>query len=329
MSSMWHSLTNKELRDAGFDDQKIIEHAVCQSTTSLEGKVTIVTGGNSGIGKESVRDFVRRGAKVILACRNLERGNDAKTAIEQDTGIYGKIKTMQLDLSSMKSVRKFADEYKQEEERLDILLNNAGMMKPTSKSTQDGFETIMATNHLGHFLLTNLLMELLIKCAPSRIVNVSSTAHYSGTDMMFNDFHVKRGCCRPSTYFLYSRSKAANVMFTRELHRRFSESGVTSYSCHPGIVKTNLTSTISCGDDCCFLFFTKCLLNPDRISYVKTATQGAQTPIYCCVQSGIESESGSYFMECKPRKAAKYCQNDRVCNELWNISSEIVGLNSY
>lgn len=91
-----------------------------------------------------------------------------------------------------------------------------------TRYTQDGFETVMATNHLGHFLLTNLLIDMLINCAPSRIVNVSSTAHYSGTDMMFGDFNVKRGCCRPSDYFLYSRSKAANVMFTRELHRRFS-----------------------------------------------------------------------------------------------------------
>ncbi|CAD5120427.1 DgyrCDS8994 [Dimorphilus gyrociliatus] len=217
----YHVFTNPEFRAAAQFEHEIKEHAICKSDVRLDGKVALVTGGTSGIGKECVREFVRRGAKVILPCRYRPKGKAAKEEIENDTGKFGQVILMDLDLSSMKSVRKFADQFNKQESRLDILINNGGIMKALNTHTSEGFETIIATNYLGHFLLTHLLMDLLKKSAPSRIINVSSSAHFSGTDMMFKDFHIKSGCFGPSNFYLYCRSKAANVMHARQLQELY------------------------------------------------------------------------------------------------------------
>ncbi|CAD5126262.1 DgyrCDS14423 [Dimorphilus gyrociliatus] len=319
----WLHMTNKEVANATNDETSLTEHAICQSTRSLEGKTVIVTGGNSGIGKECCRDFIRRGARVILACRSLTRGNDAKLDIEQDTGIFGNLIVMIVDLSSLKSVRQFAKEFKEKEKRLDILLNNAGLVRTTNRFSEDGFEATMATNHTGHFLLTYLLIDMLKSCAPSRVVNVTSIGHYSCDDMMFENFH-NRGCCGSSQFKLYSRSKAANILFAQELTRRFSKDGVTAYSAHPGFVLTNFNTHFSACSDCFYVLAVKCCMRRDQ-AYVKSAEQGAQTPIHCCVTEEIEHEAGSYYHECKVRQPSKLCRDEKNALRLWDISSELVG----
>lgn len=322
--NLWLTISNKEYRQSNNEVMNLTEHSICTSEVRLEGKTVLVTGGNSGIGKECCRDFIKRGARVILACRSTWKGDAAKKEIEEDTGIYGNLIVMNVDLASLRSVRNFAEEFKKNENRLDILLNNAGLTAYPERFTEDGFEAIMACNHLGHFLLTYLLIDLLKSSAPSRIVNVASAVHFACTDMKFNDFHDKGGCCSccaTDDWVLYARAKAANVMFTQELARKFSGDGITAYSLHPGVVSTNFLNKF---DSCCAGCFYKIIMNPN-LRHVKTPIQGAQTSLHCCLAEGIESHSGGYFTECKPHGVSKLCRDEENAQKLWNLSNNLVG----
>ena len=209
----------------------------CRSKRRLEGKTAIVTGANTGIGKETAIDLAKRGARVIVACRDPKRGADAvrdiKGASKSDEVIMKR-----LDLASLASVRQFSEEILQEESRIDILINNAGVMLTPYCLTEDGFEMQFGTNHLGHFLLTNLLLDRIKESAPSRIVNLSSAAHIGG-NLDFDNMMWANGGYTP--WDSYHRSKLANVMFSRELAKRLEGTGVSTYSLHPGVINTELT----------------------------------------------------------------------------------------
>lgn len=155
---------------------------VCHSKAKLHGKTVIVTGANTGIGRETALDLAQRGARVILACRDLDKANAAANEIRKTTG-NDKVFVKELDLASLKSVRKFAEEFHQTEDRLDILINNAGIMRCPYWKTEDAFEMQLGVNHLGHFLLTNLMLDMLERSQPSRIINVSSLAHVRGNTL--------------------------------------------------------------------------------------------------------------------------------------------------
>src|SRR5690242_4845134 len=204
------------------------------------GRVAIVTGANVGLGYESALALARKGAQVIVASRNPEKGQKAVSSIkEQVPG--AKIEFIQLDLASLASVRAFADEFKRRYNRLDLLLNNAGVMAIPRAETADGFEMQLGTNHLGHFALTGLLLDLLLKTPGSRIVNTSSSAQYMGR-MNFEDPQLRQNYSR---WGAYGQSKLANVLFTHELQRRLEQAGSTtiSASAHPGGARTNLQAT--------------------------------------------------------------------------------------
>jgi NAD(P)-dependent dehydrogenase (short-subunit alcohol dehydrogenase family) len=210
-----------------------------QNIPALTGKVVIVTGGNSGLGYESVKAFTMKDAEVILASRSLEKGEEARTAILQAVP-EGKIQVMQLDLGDLESVRAFAADFKKKHKRLDILLNNAGIMMTPYFKTKDGFEGQFGTNHLGHFALTGLLFDLIQITPGSRIVNVSSGAHRNGV-MDFDNLQFEDGKgYTPSK--AYGRSKIANLLFTYELQRKLEASGsdTIALAAHPGIAMTNL-----------------------------------------------------------------------------------------
>ena len=210
-----------------------------QNIPALTGKVVIVTGGNSGLGYESVKAFAMKDAEVILASRSLEKGEEARTAILQAVP-EGKIQVMQLDLGDLESVRAFAADFKKKHKRLDILLNNAGIMMTPYFKTKDGFEGQFGTNHLGHFALTGLLFDLIQITPGSRIVNVSSGAHRNGV-MDFDNLQFEDGKgYTPSK--AYGRSKIANLLFTYELQRKLEASGsdTIALAAHPGIAMTNL-----------------------------------------------------------------------------------------
>ncbi|HDR52125.1 MAG TPA: SDR family NAD(P)-dependent oxidoreductase, partial [Mariniphaga anaerophila] len=200
----------------------------------LNGKVIIVTGGNSGLGFESVKTFAGKGAEVILASRSKENGEKAKTEILEKVP-DGKIEVAQLDLADLESVRRFVKNFQQKHSRLDVLLNNAGIMTTPYFTTKDGFEGQVGTNHLGHFALTGLLLPVLKKTPKSRVVNVSSMAHKQGK-MDFNNLLFENGKGY-SPMKSYGRSKLANLLFTYELQRFFESNNIDSISvaAHPGV----------------------------------------------------------------------------------------------
>ncbi|XP_070827875.1 retinol dehydrogenase 12-like [Chaetodon trifascialis] len=296
--------------------KKWMAGGVCHSKAKLDGKTVLITGGNTGIGKETAVDLAKRGARVILACRDLDRANKAAEDVRKRSG-NGNIIVKKLDLASLQSVRQLAKEVLASEERLDILINNAGVMSCPKWQTEDGFEMQFGVNHLGHFLLTNCLLDLMKKSSPSRIVNVSSLAHERG-QIYFDDIHQEKDY---SPWKSYRQSKLANVLFTRELAHRLQGTGVTTYSLHPGVIRTELGRHFWP-----MLPLWKRLLYAPIMFFVKSPTQGAQTTIYCAVEESLQNESGLYYSDCAPKTAAPQGLDDEAAKKLWNLSASMVGL---
>jgi NAD(P)-dependent dehydrogenase (short-subunit alcohol dehydrogenase family) len=205
----------------------------------LTGKVIIVTEANSGVGFEAAKEFARKGAETILACRNMEKANKAANKIKKEIPKANTV-VMHLDLSSLKSVHQFAEEFKAHYSQLNILLNNAGIMFVPYSTTEDGFETQVGINHFGHFALTGLLFDLLKNTPGARVANVSSNGHTMGR-INFENFNYKAGK-NYSRLGAYGRSKLANLLFTYELDRRFKKANINAIAVatHPGLSNTNL-----------------------------------------------------------------------------------------
>jgi NAD(P)-dependent dehydrogenase (short-subunit alcohol dehydrogenase family) len=209
----------------------------------LSGKVIIVTGANCGLGFASSKEFARKGAKVIMACRSMEKGQAALNQIIKEIP-NASAEVMWLDLARLKSIHQFAKEFKAKYNHLDVLLNNAGIMFTPYGKTEDGFEQQFGVNHLGHFALTGHLLDVLKKTSKSRVVNVSSSGHTMG-EMDFDDLMFENnGYGRQKAY---GRSKLANLLFTYELQRRFENAGINSISvaAHPGASNTNLSRHVN------------------------------------------------------------------------------------
>ena len=304
----------------------------CQSKARLIGKTVVITGGNTGIGKETARDLYRRGARVILACRNLEKANEAaedvrknppsRPDLEQFKGAPGESVVCTLTLASLASVRECAKKLNASEPRIHLLINNAGVMMCPKEKTEDGYEMQLQSNHLGHFLLTLLLLPR-IKAAASegaRIINVSSMAHISGR-MNFDDLNLEKSY---SPMIAYQQSKLANVLFTTELARKLKDArieGITTYSLHPGVVSTELGRHL---DKSMFpgarLFFT--VFKP----FIKTPELGAQTSIHCAVDETAAQETGLYYKECRVSSPASQANSKEDAERLWWESLKLVGL---
>ncbi|KAM9781520.1 retinol dehydrogenase 12-like [Syngnathus typhle] len=251
--------------------------------TQLKGKTAIVTGANSGIGKFIAMDFARRGARVILACRSVSRGAAAVKEIQAKTG-NPDVHVRPVDLSSLDSVRDFTKKILEEESALHILVNNAAVFGLPRQITKDGLDVSFATNHLGPFLLTNQLVDLMKRSAPARIVTVSSVSHKKG-EVDFSHFHGENVTYGPDR--VYNHTKLHNIICTNEFARRLQGSDVTANSVHPGIVMTGILR------HCPFairLFFS--LIGQ---FYFKSAEEGAVSAIYCAVSEEAEGISGKYF----------------------------------
>lgn len=203
----------------------------------LGGKVIIITGANNGIGFENTKEFARKNATVIMACRNLSKGQKALEKVKNNVP-DGQIELMELDLANISSIKRFATSFKEKYSKLDILLNNAGIMMVPYRKTADGFESQIGTNHLGHFTLTALLFDVLKQTSGSRIINVSSEGHNFG-EMDWNDFMFEKKYGRVKAY---GRSKLANLLFTYELDRRLKAKNipVLALASHPGTANTGL-----------------------------------------------------------------------------------------
>ncbi|KAK6185586.1 hypothetical protein SNE40_007787 [Patella caerulea] len=287
----------------------------CLSKADLSGKTAIVTGANTGIGYYTALDFATRNARVILACRNIQKAVEAQNRIIEETD-NEEIIVKELDLSSMKSVRNFVREILDEEPELHILVNNAGVLGMPKIITEDGLESMFATNHFGPFLLTNLLLDLLKYSAPSRIVNVSSVVNTMG--------RIEFDNLRAEKYFNYHRiyfdSKLANIIFTRELARRLEGSDVLVNCLHPGTIQTELLRNLPA-------IFRLPITLIGKF-FFKNCDEGAQTSIYCAVSEEVEGISGKYFVDCAlaDDAANKISQDPGIAKKLWEISEKYTGL---
>ncbi|XP_060905426.1 retinol dehydrogenase 14-like isoform X2 [Labrus mixtus] len=257
-------------------------------------------------------------ARVVMACRDLTRAEQAAEEIRLATG-NGNVTVRHLDLASVYSVKQFAKDFIDSEDRLDILINNAGVMMCPKGLTEDGFETQLAVNHLGHFLLTNLLLPMLISSAPSRVVTVSSIAHKGGRIDLDDLFFSTRPY---SPLESYKQSKLANVLFSRELAQRLKGTGVSSFCLHPGVIYTDLGRHVYTSFP-----FLRPLLSLPNLMFMKTPRQGSQTTLYCALTPGLEGLSGRYFSDCAEKEAAPEGRDDVVARRLWEESARLVGLN--
>lgn len=226
---------------------------------------------------------------------------------------------MQLDLASLKSVRMFAENFLKSEPRLDILINNAGVMGPGR--TAEGFGVAFGVNHLGHFLLTNLLLERLQQCWPSRVVTVAALLHLFG-NVDFPLLDSKKDLVSAqstwSNFQAYCSSKLCNVLFTRELANRLEGTGVTCYSLHPGVIYTELCRSLSLWLQLITMPFAKLfLLDPDA---------GSQTTLYCALQEGLEPLSGRYFSNCALQQVGPKGRDDALAKKLWEVSERFTDL---
>ncbi|KAJ7995866.1 hypothetical protein DPEC_G00231160 [Dallia pectoralis] len=290
----------------------------CNSATKLHGKTVIVTGSNTGIGKTTAIDLARRGARVIMACRDRLRAEAAIRDIKKETGNH-EVVFMELDLASLQSVRSFAENFLKSEPRLDILINNAGLMH--SGKTKDGVGMIFGVNHLAHFLLTVLLLDRLKECGPSRVVTVSSTGYTMGK-IDFNCLSTHKDLAVGETEWAlfqkYCHSKLCNVLFTHELAKRLDGTNVTCYSLHPGGVKTELGRHAG--------FWWRTITTPIVALCFVDAESGAQTTLHCALQEGIESLSGRYFSSCALQELDAKARDDAVAKKLWEVSEPLCGL---
>jgi NAD(P)-dependent dehydrogenase (short-subunit alcohol dehydrogenase family) len=281
--------------------------------TDMRGKVVVITGGNSGIGLAAAREIARKGATVVITARSEMKGASALDIIRR----YSKndaSAVLPLDLASFASIRTFADRMLNDYERLDVLVNNAGGLLSQRQLTQEGYEMTFGVNHLGHFLLTELLLDRLKRSAPSRIVNVSSIGHRFGA-MSFADPMYERRSYNPTD--AYNQSKLANVLFTRELARRLEGTGVIANSMHPGAVRTGFGSA----DDT--KGFERAVMVVGR-PFMISARRGAKTIIHLACSPDVADVSGEYFVRCKPHVASKNGRNDAAAEKLWDLSEELV-----
>ncbi|XP_071478748.1 retinol dehydrogenase 11-like [Diadema antillarum] len=290
-----------------------------RSSVRLDGKTVIITGANAGIGRETAVDLASRGARVIMACRNPTKAQAALVEVRQRSG-SDNVVFKQVDTSDLKSVRAFADQILKEEDRLDILINNAGIGLARKMLTPEGFDLVMATNHVGHFVLTMTLIDVLKKSAPSRIINVSSAAHKGyNTDQPGMEFSDKSGKGLDGFQF-YLKSKLANVIFSKELGRRLAGTGVTAYSLHPGAIFTSIWPTLT---DKPWLYH---FLRPFLWLCLLTEKDGAQTTIYCAIDESVTQHSGGYFANCQLAKESKLANDMALTKQLWDVSCEATGI---
>ncbi|KAI1291720.1 Retinol dehydrogenase 14 [Halotydeus destructor] len=284
----------------------------------LDGKVAIVTGANTGIGLETARDLVRRGARVVLACRSVERATEAAKDIVASGGNAGAIRVMQVDIASLKSVRAFCHQFVTTEQRLDILVLNAGMVPPPGKYlTEDNIELQFAANHLGHFLMTRLLMDILTTSGASRVIAVSSLLHHFGSIDLDNMANYEKSVPDPSV--TYSATKLANVLMVKELTRRYTaHNGVTFNALHPGLVRTQINRQTP--------WYIKNFLQPLAYMWAKDSVAGAQTTIYLAVDSSLDHVSGQYFADCKQVPSSKLSNDEQLATKLWSLSEHLCDL---
>ncbi|MDF2717112.1 MAG: short-chain dehydrogenase/reductase [Paenibacillus sp.] len=279
----------------------------------MSRKIALVTGANSGMGLAAATELARRGYHVVMACRSMERGEAARWEAIRQSGAAD-IELMQCDLGSLRGIRQFAEQFLARRDTLDVLINNAGVITIKRHTTLDNFEAMMGVNHLGHFLLTSLLLPAIKRSPQGRIVVVSSGAHKAGK-IHFGDPHLTQGF---NAVKGYAQSKLANVLFVRELAERLKGGTVTVNAVHPGAVATDFGVDRRTG----FGRSVYKLLRP----FFRTPAEGAATTVYLATADEVAGVTGQYFYDSKPAPISALAQDSVSAKKLWEWSEREVGL---
>jgi retinol dehydrogenase-14 len=278
----------------------------------LGGKTVLVTGASSGIGLEACVKFAGMGADLVMVARDRAKGEAAVASVEKRAKAR-RPSLMLCDFASQKSIRALAAGFRASHSRLHILVNDAGSVSPNRELTEDGIERTFAVNHLGYFLLTNLLLDLLKASAPARVVNVASIGHRAGT-MDLDDLGFEK------QYFImsaYNRSKLGNVLFTRELARRLQGTGVTANCLHPGAVATNIWSHAQ--------WWALPFLSLAKL-FMVTPEQGGDAIVFLATSPELEGQTGGYYESNKQVRPSRLAQDDALASKLWDASAKMVKL---
>jgi NAD(P)-dependent dehydrogenase (short-subunit alcohol dehydrogenase family) len=277
----------------------------------MTGKTIVVTGASSGVGKATARELALLGAHVVMICRGGPKADATLKELQKAVG-DDRVEMLTGDLSSQTSIREIAAKFLETHDRLDVLVNNAGMIFPGREVTFDGLERTFALNHLGYFLLTELLLDVLKRSAPSRIVNVASEAHRMVKGIDFDDLQAAKAY---HPWHVYGQSKLANILFTRELSRRLDGTGVTANSLHPGFVNSGFARDLA--------GFQKFALNILRPFAMISPQQGARTPVYLASSPQVEGLSGRYYNKRRPASPSPAARDDAAARRLWEVSVDL------
>ncbi len=276
----------------------------------MENKIILITGANSGIGKATATALAEMGAHVVMMSRDEEKGEEARQEVIRISR-NNQVDMLQCDLASLEQIRRFAAEFTARYNRLDVLINNAGIYTEKRMETVDRFEYQIGVNHLGHFLLTRLLLDVLKKSSPSRIINVASAAHFGGK-MDFDDLQATR---KYSGWKAYAQAKLANILFTYELAHRLAGTGVTANCLHPGFVNSRFAYNREKNK----ANWMMTLMKPFTIE----PAVGAETSVYLAASPEVEGVTGKYFAKRKEKASSKASYDLVSAEKLWNISEAL------
>lgn len=278
----------------------------------MQGKICLVTGSTSGIGRVTVLELAKVGATIVLACRDKSKGEATRDEIKAQNGA-APVDVLLADLSSQQAVRQLAQDFKDRYSRLDVLLNNAGAIFLRRSTTIDGFERTFAVNHLAPFLLTNLLLDTLKASAPARVITVSSGAH-QGATINFDDLQGEK---RYGVMRAYGQSKLATILFTHELAKRLQGTNVTANCLHPGMVATNFGNGNGPVLSSIIKLVMRTGISPEK---------GAETSVYLASSPEVDGVSGKYFSDCKEIRSSSESYDDLAAQRLWEVSAELTEL---
>ncbi len=285
----------------------------------MSGKICLVTGANSGIGKVAARELAQMGATVVLVCRNRDKGEAACQEIKTLSG-NSAVDLLLADLSSQQSIHQLAEQFKEKYGQLHVLLNNAGAMFPSRRESVDGLEMSLAVNHIAPFLLDNLLLDTLQTSAPTRIVTVNSGAHFAGK-IDFDDLQLRK---KYGNFGMqaYSQSKLENLLVIYELARRLKDTQVTVNALHPGFVATSISQNAAPGP-------LKGVMSVVGRFMGISAEEGAKTSIYLASSPEVEGVTGKYFVKCAPVASSQLSYDEALQKQMWEVSEELVKASIY